>query len=133
MYTDKTPHKHKYKRGMLPICTIFYDDTTEKRYQYIEGRHFYCNHYEFLVKQQPQYQKLLEMLRSGKQLEIMGYDGSYLDSRSQSLEEDIKFHYNHAVEPFGHEKVLFTILCKDLELINSYPWPKIELSQYKNL
>jgi len=130
MYLDKTPHRHKYKRGMRPYCTIFYNGTIGEHYDYIGSRKFYCNHYTFLAKQQKQYQTILEMLKSGKNLEILGYDGSYLDSRSRSLEDDIKFHYNDDKEPFGHEKVLFTILCKDLQLIDSYPWSDLEIESF---
>lgn len=129
MYDNPTGKRHKYSRGMRPLCTIFYDGDTEGHYQYIEARKFYCNHYEFLARKQPQYQELLNRLQGGQKLLIKGYDASLMDSHDAQLQETINRHYNDKSEPFGHEKVLFTMLCVDLQLIETAPWPNLNVER----
>lgn len=127
MYNNPIGKRHKYSKGMQPLFSVFYDGVTEARYQYIEARMFYCCHYSFLARRQPQYQELLDRLKSGWNLLIKGYDASLMDSHGAQLQVTINRHYNDKSEPFGHEKVLFAMLCFDLDLIKNLPWPGMQI------
>lgn len=133
MYDTTKGKRHKYTRGMRPLCTIFYDGDREVRYQYIEARKFYCCHYAYLARAKPQYLELLDRASRGQNLLIKGYDGSLLNSHDERLQTTINNHYSDSSEPFGHEKVLFTMLCFDLQLIQSLPWPDLQVHRlYEN-
>lgn len=136
MYNNLVGKRHKYSRGMRPLYTIYFDKEREVRYEYayltngnepVEARKFYCCHYAYLAKKQPQYQELLNRLKRGENLLIKGYDASLIDSQDANLQAIINRHYGDSSEPFGHEKVLFTMLCFDLELIETVPWPDLQV------
>lgn len=128
-YLDKTPHRHKYKRGMKPLFTIFYDKDVLHKYQYIESRKFYCNHYEFLARKESKYKLLLEKLNTTNLL-IKGYDGCSIDSSANNLQEILNSQYLNSKQIFGHEKVLFTMLCFDKKYITNKPWEFLDVSKY---
>ncbi len=125
-YKDVIPHRHKYQRGMKPLYTVFYDGETAKQYAYVESRKFYCNHYAALALKCSKYQKLVDMLLEGKNVQLQGYDGYWMCSHDYSLEDlakAIKAAYHNPSRPFGHELVLFTMLCKSVGWIDKFPWP----------
>ena len=81
----------------------------------MESRQFYCTFYQRLASQQPAFTHLQQLIRSGTNVQICGYDGRAIGHRS--IEEE----YLDASRPFGHELVLATMLtCDPVD----YPWVK---------
>lgn len=124
MFNDPKPHRHKSNahnsNGNKNIPVYFvYNDGQEHHLDYITSRQFYCNYYQRLTQHLPQYRQLLEALKSGVNLCICGYDAFVPD---QSLEH----HYLDSSRAFGHELVLYTMLCYDLQLITELPWKKYQ-------
>jgi hypothetical protein len=132
-YLDKKPHRHKFKINKknknnddnnknnknIPEFFVWVDKNEEENYlTYIESRQFYCNFYERLVIEQEEYKKLIKLVEDGYNICICGYDAfemSYNDIEKEYLNKNF---------PFGHERVLFTML---IEKPDNYPWRK-----YKN-
>lgn len=124
-YLDPKPHRHKYKGNdknkNIPLYFIWVDNNNkEHRLNYIESRQFYCNFYERLASVEADYIKLKNMIDNGYNLNITGYDANKIDD-SVNLVESIEKEYLDPKKPFGHEKVLYTML-----LLNPiyYPWRK---------
>lgn len=127
MYDQPKGQRHKYEKGKLPDFAVFYDGVTEVRYAYIDARKFYCNHYAYLARKQPKYHELLNRLQRGENLLIRGFDACPLNSHDPQLRSTIRSQYNDPYGVFGHEKVLFTMLCFDLGLFESLPWPELHV------
>ncbi len=121
MYTDPQPHRHKTTQHHKdkPLYSQWIDLTGHKhQLTYIESRQIYCYFYEILVTQQPAFHKLQQLMADGYNLQICGYDG-YPINTNQSLEQ----HYLDPTKPFGHERVLYTMLTC---LPNDYVWRKYQ-------
>lgn len=115
-YLDPIPHRHKYP-GNTPVYFIWIDrNGKEHKLNYIQSRQFYCNFYERLVVQQPDFIKLRDMLDSGINLQICGYDGYPINSK-----EEIEREYLNSRYPFGHERMLYALLTLEE---SEYPWRK---------
>jgi hypothetical protein len=117
-YQDKIPHRHKYfgveKNKNIPLYFVWVDkDGKEHHLDYITSRQFYCNFYERLAKLQPDFEKLKMLLNEGYNLQIIGYDGRYVENLEQA--------YLDKSYPFGHELVLMSMLILKEE---NYPWRK---------
>ncbi|EGG24952.1 hypothetical protein DFA_03197 [Cavenderia fasciculata] len=121
MFTDADPHRHKYKddkgKPLKPKFFVYYDkDGKEHRLGIVQCRQFYCNYYERLVKQQDQFKQLVQLHRTGTNLQIIGYDARHVPSDQASIDKE----YLNAFKPFGHELVLFAMLIIQDE--SNYPW-----------
>jgi len=133
LYLDREPHRHKFTRKEiekswklvgkhnkdinvnLPLFSLYYDkDGNERRYTYIQSRYFYCHWYETLAKRQPEYILLIDLLKQGYNLQIVGYDG-------YPVTKDLYTHYLDPDKPFGHELVLYSMLYFHNET-EKYPW-----------
>lgn len=125
-YNDPIPHRHKYDPKILknnkkeknniniPLYSVYYDKHgIEYRYNYFESRYFYCKVYERLTTELPELRYLRDLLNSGYNLNIVGYDGYNVN---KSLWEC----YCDTSKPFGHELVLYTLLVE--EDSKNYPW-----------
>lgn len=124
MFKDPVPHRHKYPERNtgnknIPSYFVWNDpgNGDEHRLTYIESRQFYCNFYERLAKQQPSYEKLKDAHEKGFNIQICGPDANPINNRS-----DIEKEYLNPTVPFGHERVLYTMLLVEDE--NDYPWRK---------
>jgi hypothetical protein len=122
MYEDEKPHRHKLdpkgkKHGNAPLFSVWVErDGTERHLTYVESRQVYCHFYETLAREQPYYQKLVELLDDGYNLLLCGYDAFAING---TIEEA----YLDPSHPFGHERVLYTMLAHQAEK-NDLPWRK---------
>ena len=115
-YTDSVPHRHKFKK-VIPCYFIWVDkDNKEHKLSYIESRQFYCNFYERLAAREQDFAKLCTFINEGTDICICGYDAAPLKP-GESTEEA----YLDPSRPFGHERVLFTMLSTEP---NTWPWRK---------
>jgi hypothetical protein len=124
-YTDPVPHRHKYQgtTGLnknIPIYFLWLDhrDSSEHRLTYVESRQFYCNFYERLASVQPDFKRLVELMDEGTNLQICGFDAKPL-GENESLDKA----YLDPSVPFGHERVLYAMLCLR-DTPECYPWRK---------
>ncbi len=114
-YRDATPHRHKYERGMRPLYFVYVDSAgVEHRLDYIASRQFYCSFYETLVANEPDFLQLVSLRNGGTNLQICGYDSYPMT--------DIDATYLDPSKPFGHERVLYTMLSSADPA--TYPWRK---------
>lgn len=122
-FEDEVPHRHKYinkesgnGNKNIPKFFVWIDKQGQiHKLDYITSRQFYCNFYERLAKNQPDYKRLCKMRDDGYNIQICGYDGRSINK------EDIEKEYLDDTKPFGHELVLFTMLSIPE---NEYPWRK---------
>lgn len=121
-YLDKTPHRHKCDAAFLkkyggvniPKFSLYVrQDGTEARFTYVESRFIYCYWMEKLAKKQPQWEQLVKLRTDGYNINICGYDG-------YPTEKALSEHYEDPSRPFGHEKVLESMLIIDDP--QEYPW-----------
>lgn len=110
-YLDQVPHRHKYTKGMNPLFSIH----SERVYNYIESRFFYCFWYTKLVKETADFRILKSKIENGYNLCICGYDAF-------QPTKDLYEHYCDVSKPFGHELVLYSLLT--IEDVSEYPWTK---------
>ncbi len=120
-YRDHVPHRHKYKgqgaNANVPLYFLWVDkDGTEHRLDYITSRQFYCNFYERIAAHEKDYLYLLDQLQSGTNLQICGYDAF-------PIENSIEAAYLDPSVPFGHERVLYTMLVHPDDP-GAWPWRK---------
>jgi hypothetical protein len=125
MYNDPVPHRHKTKgKGNVPVFSVWIDKNKKlHKLTYIESRQLYCGYYERAVKNDANYLKLLDLLKNGYNLNIVGYDG-------YPVTDDIEFYYLDSSRPFGHELVLYTLLKYSLENREDYPWVKYKTLEF---
>lgn len=125
---DATPHRHKYTKAEIvakggasrnerPVFSMFYvrvAGTVEQLFlTYVQSRYIYCHWMEELVVKEPQWQQLVDMRAQGYNINIAGYDG-YTSAATPWKQ------YLDASRPFGHEKVLETMLTVPDPA--DYPW-----------
>lgn len=121
-FEDPQPHRHKYhgqdkKRKNIPLFFVWKEqDGTYHRLTYVDSRQFYCNFYERFALPSKDFKYLQQKLRTGYNLQIVGFDGHPMDGRT--LEE----WYLDPAQPFGHELCLYTLLTVDDP--KDYPWRK---------
>jgi len=115
-FEDETPHRHKIK-GIRPLGWVWVDPKTNKRYvlPWVPSRQFYCNFYERFAKLSKEFKILKEKLANGTCLEIHGYDAYPIEDN-----ESITDAYLQSKVPFGHERVLYTMLVEPDE--TKWPW-----------
>lgn len=123
MYKSNVPIRHKYDRKTLrqfnrniniPCFSVYYTKKgEEKRYNYLQCRYFYCHYYERLAKKENDFKILVDFIRNGYNLNIVGYDGYPVRTSLWDM-------YIDTSKPFGHEMVLYTLLVEKDP--NNYPW-----------
>jgi len=121
-YLDPQPYRRKFadekgqdgNRNIPLFCLHLKASGEEGRYSYVESRYFYCREYERLAKATDDFARLRRWLDEGYNLQIVGYDGHPIGSKS------LYEHYVDPVVPFGHELVLYTLLT--VERAEDYPW-----------
>lgn len=119
MYNDKQPHRHKFTRNDRPVYSVWTDKNgSTYSIDYITSRQFYCTFYERMVTKEQDFIQLKKWRESGYNLAIQGYDAYEMEPNVKSIEEV----YLNTSRPFGHERVLFTMLV--LEKEEDYPWRK---------
>jgi len=112
-YKDPVPHRHKYigqsptGNKNIPKYFVWVDrEGTSHRLSYVESRQFYSNFYERLASREPDFVRLRSMVDAGTNVCICGYDATPLEEG-----ETIEHAYMDASKPFGHERVLYAMLC----------------------
>ena len=128
-YLDEIPHRHKQTAtGNAPLFSIWVTSNGEKKKMtYIESRQFYCTFYERAVKHEDSYIKLKDMVKSGYNICICGYDAYPLKVENGDIEQIIEECYLDASKPFGHELVLYSMLMLKK---NQYPWRKYKTEDF---
>ena len=135
MYEDPEPHRHKFDKdqmekerkavaGQLNRNQAMYSlhlalDGTERRFNYVESRYFYCCAYEKLALLQPAFQQLLEWHQEGVDLRLCGYDA--FDMGVSADADALYMHYCDPRTPFGHERVLYALLMLAGKR-DDFPW-----------
>jgi len=115
-FEDPEPHRHKQK-GAPEFFVYWKKDGSPLRLKWVESRQIYCHWYAKLVRQQRDYSVLVERLKQGYNLAICGYDANPMGA----TEAEIDRAYCSTDAPFGHERVLFTMLLLPPE---KWPWVK---------
>ncbi|ALX27651.1 hypothetical protein GMAR_ORF277 [Golden Marseillevirus] len=120
-FKDKVPQRHKYKgkdkNKNIPLYFLWTDSTgKEHRLGYVESRQTYCNFFERLAVQTPEWLELCRLNDEGYNLMFCGYD-------AHEICGDIDQAYLDPSVPFGHERVLFAMLSLR-DTPEEYPWRK---------
>lgn len=122
-FRDPVPHRHKEtadgkgQKKNIPLYFLWIEkDGIMNKLGYIQSRQFYCNFFERLASEQEDFKELLRLHEEGTNLQICGYD-AYAFEDGQSIEEN----YLDASRPFGHEKVVYTML-KLWDTPEKFPW-----------
>lgn len=121
MYESEMPQRHKDraldskgKRINAPLFSLWRDkDGVEHRLSYFDSRELYCKYYERIAKTTDEYKKLMDMLKDGYNIQIIGYDGYDVGKRT------ISECYKDVSRPFGHELVLYAMLALPEK---QWPW-----------
>lgn len=113
-YNDDTPHRHKREKEK-PVYSVWINKKGGYKINYVESRQFYCNFYERLVSKEDDFRKLKDLHDKGVNLQICGYDAYPL------TKETIEDEYLNPERPFGHERVLCSMLLLEPK---DYPWKK---------
>eukprot|EP01119_Soliformovum_irregulare_P020376 TRINITY_DN6587_c1_g1_i1.p1 TRINITY_DN6587_c1_g1~~TRINITY_DN6587_c1_g1_i1.p1 ORF type:complete len:333 (+),score=76.34 TRINITY_DN6587_c1_g1_i1:24-1001(+) len=116
MFQDATPHRHKFEgaKKQKPLYFVWLDgDGKEHHLDYVSSRQFYCNYYERFASASSEFLHLKKLIEEGTNLVICGYDAFDMSDPEKD--------YLNPKHPFGHERVLLTMLMKDEE---EYPWRK---------
>lgn len=124
MYKSTTGMRHKPgTKGVKPAYSVWRvpceNDAYELRtFDYVPSRQFYCYFYAKHVRALPEYAQLLNLVRTGTNVQIVGYDGHPPDGKS------VKEMYLDPLLQFGHERVLYALLKADTEGIpdSELPW-----------
>lgn len=130
-FLDDEPHRHKYnpkENGGLRFFVWIDKNGEEHHLTYVQCRQFYCTFYERLAKQQPDFHELKRKLNRGYNLQICGYDAHPIEANDgETMAEAIERAYLAPDIPFGHERVLFTLLTLPEE---QYPWRKHKMFDF---
>lgn len=114
-YVDVVPHRHKVK-GVKPLHSVWLGpDGTVFKLGVVEARQLYCNFYERLVLQLPEWGRLLALVDGGTNVQIVGYDAVPFATNAEDS-------YTSVNTSFGHERVLFTMLTQPDAA--TWPWRK---------
>lgn len=102
------------KVGGLPLCHLFEGEVLD----YISARKkIYLPFYQFLVRQKPAYQQLLNLVRSGKNIMLVEPDGpnvrTYPEGRVMNFEL-LEQLINDPSQIYGHGYALALTLLEDL-------------------
>lgn len=128
MYLDAIPRRHKFGRKgtvnesgqttNIPKYFVWLGrDGKEHHLDYITSRQFYCNFYERLTSNNKDFLYLKQLIDEGYNLQICGPDAHNM--------VDPEVAYLDSSSPFGHERVLVTLLA-GLEK----PWLKYKTFEF---
>jgi len=109
------------KGGVAPQYFVWIDKSGQEhllkgKQGYVESRQFYCNFYDRLVRNLPDFLKLKDLVSKNYSLQICGPD-------AYDINESIEKSYLNPSRPFGHERVLYTMLTEDE---SNWPWRKFK-------
>ncbi len=134
MYNDPEPHRHKWEK--YPSLTPPKKTRESIRYfewitpagektklSYIQSRQLYCNFYERMVGATPAFAALVAIARAGFSMRICGFDADPIPP-SASLTESLARAYEDESAPFGHERVLYSMILAAMGAIEheALPW-----------
>lgn len=105
MIYDSEPHRHKESSQSQnqPLCSFLVrPDGSLQALTYIESRVRYCRLYEQFALRSKEFAQLQTWLHSGYSLQICGFDAFEMYDPEKAF-TDVK-------HPFGHERVLYTML-----------------------
>lgn len=121
-FNDKVPHRHKYKRGMKPLCWVWVSKTNEMhKLNWVQSRQFYCEFYARLASKQPDLELIKTKLDEGYNVALCGYDGRAIKA------SEVEKEYLSDKAPFGHELVLFTMVAVPEA---QWPWKKYKTFEF---
>ncbi|KAL9647411.1 hypothetical protein ABK040_006774 [Willaertia magna] len=110
-WKDKKPHRH-VKKGVKPLYAWWKGE----KLSYFEARkNIYCKYYAMKIVETEAYKKLVEMLKDGYNIQILGYDGYDYLKEGKTLKDCFS-----DPRPFGHELVLCCLLTGHLVWEDDY-------------
>lgn len=116
-FATTKPERRKYKGK--PCYFVWVDKQGEQhQLDYVTSRQFYCNFYERLLIENVEFKQLKELYVLGTNIQICGYDAYPIPGVTV---EDIEREYLNDSVPFGHERVLYSMLVLEED---EYPWRK---------
>lgn len=104
---DLSTSAEKYTRPLGSVHVSMDDPDALLGFDYLETRVMYCQAYYELSKDTPQYTQLLQLVKGGTNVCIVGYDGFKPTTTAWE-------HFNDTSRPYGHEAVLGEMLEADL-------------------
>lgn len=115
-YSDPKAKKKEHAYPSHPLYFVWVGKGGEEyRLNYVQSRQFYCTFYERMVKNDYMFKRLVEILDSGTNIIIRGYNGRSIRGC------DIEKEYLDPNLPFTHEFVLFSMLVLR-HTPYLYPW-----------
>lgn len=124
-FLSKKPSRHKKvsdpDSGVKH--SVFYDEHGKIHFLgYIESRQVYCVIYEFYAEQTDDFKLLREMVDSGVNVNLIGYDAHDVKKyKGKTIVEQFEMAYLDPKYPFGHEMCLQAMLLLKRE---ERPWRK---------
>lgn len=103
MARDHSPHRRALPKAGNTVVTSYWNGNF---YPYVQSRYFYCFYYIGLVSRTPEYAELVNMVNSGVNVHILGFDGRDIPITAESMLQAIF----DPTYPFGHELVLCCLL-----------------------
>jgi hypothetical protein len=115
-FLDPVPHRRK-QHGKPLYWSWVSASGVEHKLDYVTCRQFYCHFYELLVREQDEWTRLYNLVHVSKvNTQICGYDAFPIEPTKEAIYDA----YKDESRPFGHERVLFTMLV--LADPFEYPW-----------
>lgn len=114
LYKDPVPHRHKFPdiKENKPVYSVWIAKNGQAHcLSYVQSRQFYCTFYQRFAEQLNDFHQLKARIQEGYNLQICGFDAYDM--------YDIDSAYLNEIHPFGHERVLYTMLTVPPE---QYPW-----------
>ena len=98
-------------------------------FSYVQSRQFYCTFYERLTRASPEYDKLVELVRDGTSVQILGYDGRKIETgqNKDGMKRLLEAYYLDGSAPFGHELVLVSMLVLEKD---EMPWVRHKTEEF---
>lgn len=103
MARDPAPHRRALPKKAGYAVTSYWNG---ELHAYLQSRVIYCTLYVKLVQHTPEYRELEALVASGKNIQIIGYDGQDIAITAESM----RAAYANPNLPFGHELVLCCML-----------------------
>lgn len=103
MAHDPQPHRRALPKAKgTPVCA-YWDGSL---LSYLDSRLIYCELYQSLARETPEYRELVRLKNAGTNIQIIGYDGKDIPITNESMRRACL----DATTPFGHELVLCCML-----------------------
>lgn len=140
MYESPIPLRHKpqalEQKGNknIPCFSVWMDASrTLHKLTYLQSRQFYCTYYQRLVEPLPDFRQLVDWLRTGYNLQLVGYDAYQPVAITNSMipiAQTMEACYLDARRPFGHELVLYALLAHHVYRLDCLPWLKYKTFEF---